>query len=112
MPLADGSAGFSSVTLITSVLLALAAVVSATTPIVLARRRQRKEAEALAAKAAASSSDLTLAGWTQLNKALQQEINRLQGVTERMQQRIDLLESEIAKLQKLALDLQKGMPGG
>lgn len=108
---APASGGVATVTLITGILLALAAIISSLTPIVLARRRTRKEAIAAAARAAASSSDLTLAGWTALNAALQQEITRLQGVTERMQARIDLLEGEIATLQKLATGLNRDPPG-
>lgn len=104
---AAASGGRDTVTLITEILLALAAVVSSMTGVVLARRRSRKEAAAATAAAAAAGSDLTLAGWTTLNAALQQEIGRLQGVTERMQTRIDLLEGEIADLQKLALSLQR-----
>lgn len=104
---ATASGGRDTVTLITEILLALAAVVSSMTGVVLARRRSRKEAAAATAAAAAAGSDLTLAGWTTLNAALQQEIGRLQGVTERMQTRIDLLEGEIADLQKLALSLQR-----
>jgi hypothetical protein len=114
IPLADAApaaGGTDTVTLVTGALLALAAIVSSLTPLLLARRRTRKEALAAAAAGAATSSDLTLAGWTQLNAALQQEIGRLQGVTERMQARIDLLEAEIGTLQKLALDLQKDRPG-
>ena len=114
IPLADAvpaAGGTDAVTLVTGILLALAAIISSLTPIVLARRRARRDALASAAASAASSSDLTLAGWTALNAALQQEINRLQGVTERMQARIDLLEGEIATLQKLALELQKAAPG-
>jgi hypothetical protein len=99
---AAASSSPDTVTLITGSLLAFAAIVSSLTPIVLARRRARKDALAAVAASAVSSSDLTLAGWTALNAALQQEINRLQGVTERMQARIDLLENEIAQLQKLA----------
>jgi hypothetical protein len=98
------------VTLVTETALALAAVASALTPIVLARRRSRKDALAAASASAVSSSDLTLAGWTALNAALQQEINRLQGVQERMQTRIDLLEGEIAGLQKLAVAMREA-PG-
>jgi hypothetical protein len=98
----------SAVTLITGIVLALAAIVSSTTPIALARMRRRREALAASVASAVSSSDLTLAGWSTLNAALQQEISRLQGVTERMQSRIDLLEGEIGKLQKLALGLQQG----
>lgn len=114
MILADAApvASPDTVTLVTGVLLALAAIVSSLTPIVLGRRRARREDLSEAARGAVSSSDLTLAGWTQLNQALQQEIGRLQGVTERMQARIDLLESELATLQKLALDMQKRQPGG
>lgn len=108
---APAGAGVATVTLITGALLALAAIISSLTPIVLARRRSRKEALASVAASAVSGSDLTLQAWTALNSALQQEINRLQGVTERMQARIDLLEGEIATLQKLALDLQKGATG-
>lgn len=99
-----------TVTLITGILLALAAIVSSLTPIALARRRARKDALAASAEAAVNSSDLTLAGWTSLNAALQQEISRLQGVTERMQARIDLLEGEIADLQKLTLGMRKAPP--
>jgi hypothetical protein len=108
--LAEAAASSSpdTVTLITGILLALAAIVSSLTPIVLARRRARKDAIAAASSTAANSSELTLAGWTALNTALQQEINRLQGVQERQQQRIDQLEAEIAALTKLAL--QKGTP--
>jgi hypothetical protein len=97
-----------TVTLVTGALLALAAIVSSLTPIVLARRRSRRAALAAATAAGVTSSDLTLAGWTALNTALQQEISRLQGVQGRMQERIDLLETEITGLQKLALALQKG----
>ena len=109
-PLAAAAASSSpdTVTLVTGILLALAAIVSSLTPIVLARRRARKDALAASAASAANSGDLTLAGWTALNTALQQEINRLQGVQERQQQRIDQLEAEIATLTKLAL--QKGTP--
>jgi hypothetical protein len=105
------SSGPDTVTLVTGSLLAFAAIVSSLTPIVLARRRAHKAALAAAAAAAVSSSDLTLAGWTALNAALQQEITRLQAVTERMQARIDLLEGEIAQLQKLALGIKKDAPG-
>lgn len=104
---ASASGGPDTVTLVTGSLLALAAIVSSLTPIVLARRKARKEAAAATTAAAVAGSDLTLAGWTTLNAALQQEIGRLQGVTERMQTRIDLLEGEIADLQKLALSLQR-----
>ena len=107
---AAASGGPDTVTLITESLLALAAIGSMLTPIVLARRRARKDALAASAAAAVSSSDLTLSGWTTLNAALQQEITRLQGVQERMQARIDLLEAEMATLTKLAL--QKGTPDG
>lgn len=110
--LAAASGGPDTVTLITGSLLALAAIVSSLTPIVLARRKARKEATAATAAAAVAGSDLTLAGWTTLNAALQQEIGRLQGVTQRMQDRIDLLEGEIAELQKLALALQQKGTGG
>jgi predicted RecB family endonuclease len=113
--LAAAASGPDPVTLVTGGLLALAAIVSSMTPIVLARRRSRKEAQAAAATAAVTaavtSSDLTLAGWTTLNTALQKEITRLQGVQVRMQDRIDLLESEIDGLQKLSLALQKPAPG-
>jgi hypothetical protein len=108
---AAASGGPDTVTLITGSLLALAAIVSSLTPIVLARRRARKEALAAASATAVNSSDLTLAGWTALNAALQQEIARLQKVTERMQERIDQLEAEIVELQRLALALQKGAGG-
>ncbi|HMH90803.1 MAG TPA: hypothetical protein VK586_06915 [Streptosporangiaceae bacterium] len=108
--LAAAGTGPDPVTLVTETALAAAAVASALTPIVLARRRSGKEALAAASASAVSSSDLTLAGWTTLNAALQQEITRLQGVQERMQQRIDLLEDEIAALQKLALPLREA-PG-
>ena len=104
--LAAAGSGADSVTLITGAALALAAVVSSLTPIFLARRKQRKKQEMAAATAAVTSSELTLAGWTALNAALQQEITRLQGVTERMQSRIDLLESEISTLQQLAIGLR------
>lgn len=99
-----------NVTLVTAVVLAAAAAVSSLTPIVLARRRKNEEALTAASAAAVTSSDLTLAGWTALNAALQKEISRLQGVTEKMQARIDLLESEITGLQKLAVALQKPAP--
>lgn len=105
---ASGSSGADTVTLVTGVLVALAAVVSSiVTPVLLGRRRKRKEELDKATAAALNNSDLTLAGWTALNAALQHEISRLQGVTERMQARIDLLEGEIAQLQKLALGIVK-----
>jgi uncharacterized small protein (DUF1192 family) len=108
-PLADAAGSSADViTLVTGVLVAVAAVASSIiTPILLGRRRKRKEELEKAAATAVNSSDLTLAGWTALNAALQHEISRLQGVTERMQARIDLLESEIAKLQQMALGLGK-----
>lgn len=104
---AGASGGADTVTLVTGVVLAVATIVSAMTPIFLARRRARRESLARAAESAVVSSDLTLAGWTSLNAALQKEITRLQAVTERMQARIDLLESEITTLQKLALGIRK-----
>lgn len=100
---APSGSGTSAVTLITGGLLAFAAVVSSLTPIFLARRRARKEAATAAAASAVSSTDLALSGWTTLNAALQAEINRLQGVTERMQARIDLLSTELESVRKLAL---------
>jgi hypothetical protein len=106
------AAGPDSVTLVTGILLALAAIISSLTPIVIARRRSRKEALAVAAASAADSGSLTLAGWTALNAALQQEISRLQGLVVRMQARIDLLEGEITELQKVAMSLRKGNAGG
>lgn len=96
-----------NVTLVTGVVLAVAAIISSLTPIVLARRKKKEEGSAAAKVAALTSSDLTLAGWTTLNAALQKEISRLQSITEKMQARIDLLESEINGLQKLALALQQ-----
>lgn len=105
------SGGVTTVTLVTGILLALAAIISSLTPIVLAQRRRKKEALAEAAASAASSSDLTLAGWTALNSALQAEIGRLQGVAERQQGRIDLLEGELETVRKLALDLRRGAGG-
>lgn len=101
------SAGPDPVTLITGVLLALAAIISSLTPVLLNRRQRRKEAAAATAAATVTSGDLTLAGWTALNAALQQEIGRLQGVTGRMQARIDLLEGEVADLQRVAIGLRR-----
>lgn len=108
---AAGSGLSDPVTLITACLLALAAVTSALTPIVLARRRSRKEAQAASAATTVTSSELALSGWSTLNAALQQEISRLQTVTERMQARIDLLEQEIVALQKLAMPGRKESSG-
>lgn len=104
------AAGTDTVTLVTGSLLATAAIVSSATPIVLARRRSRKEKLADLTAEAVSKTDLTIAGWTALNGALQQEIRRLQGVQERQQARIDMLEGEIAELQQLALALQRDKP--
>ena len=106
--LADAApaSGLSTVTIISGALLALAAIV-------LARRRAAKEALASTTALGARSSDLTLAGWTALNTALQEKIRRLQGVQERMQARIDALETEIEQLRKLATSLKPdpGAPG-
>lgn len=99
-----------TITLITGSLLAFAAIVSALTPIFLARRRARKEAAAASAVSAVNNTDLALSGWTTLNAALQQEINRLQGVVDRMQVRIDLLSTELESLRKLAMGGGKGPP--
>lgn len=107
MILAAAAPGPATVTLVTGILLAVAAIVSSLTPIILARRRSRKEAATAAAAAAVDSGSLTLAGWSALNHALQQEIGRLQGVVERMQARTDLLEGEVAELQKVALGLRR-----
>ena len=103
---AASSGGQSTAALITEGFLALAAVMSALTPIFIARRRARKEALAASAAAAVSSSDLALSGWSTLNAALQQEITRLQGGTERMQSRIDLLTTEIESLRELAAGMK------
>lgn len=111
MTLAAGGGGPDTVTLVTGILLALAAIISSLTPIVLSRRRARKDAAAAAAASAVDSGSLTLAGWTALNNALQQEITRLQGVHQRMQARIDLLEGEVTKLQEMAIALRKGSAG-
>lgn len=105
---AAAGGGPDTVTLITESVLALAAIGSMLTPIVLRLRKSHKDALAAAGASAVNSSDLTLAGWTALNTALQQEIGRLQGVQERQQQRIDQLEAELAALTKLAL--QKAAP--
>lgn len=102
--------GADPVTLLTGILLALAAIVSSLTPIVLARRRAQKDAIAAATASGVDSGSLTLAGWTALNAALQQEISRLQGLVVRMQERIDLLEGEVVELQKVAISLRKGGP--
>jgi hypothetical protein len=89
-----GAASGTGVTLITDVLLAAAAAVSAATPIFLARRRAAKERAAAAAKNAAATGELAIAGWSTLNAALQQEINRLQYLAERLRTRVDTLEAE------------------
>jgi hypothetical protein len=78
----------------------------------MARRKARREAIREAAARADRSGELTLAGWTELNKALQQEIARLQGVAERLQARIDLLEAEVGSLRQMALDLKRGAAPG
>lgn len=101
---APSGGGVNPVILATEIVLAIAAIVSAVTPIMLARRKARKEAEATAAKLAAKSGDLTLAGWQALNGALQEEIARLQGVQEKMQARIDQLEGEIDLLRQAMRD--------
>jgi len=100
-----------TVTIITGAVLALAAIVSSLTPLALARRRAQKEALAAVTASAVNSSDLTLAGWVALNGALQEEIRRLQGVTERMQKRIDQQENEITVLQHEITALRKLTPG-
>jgi peptidoglycan hydrolase CwlO-like protein len=92
--------GIGAAEAITGAVLALAAIISALTPVIMARRRAAKEAVTDAAKLAARSGDLTLAGWQALNGALQEEIKRLQGVTEKMQARIDTLETEIDQLRQ------------
>jgi len=96
----SGSGGIGTAEVITGAALALATIVSALTPIVMARRKAAKDAITNAAKLAARSGDLTLAGWQALNGALQEEIKRLQGVTEKMQARIDALEDEIDQLRQ------------
>jgi TolA-binding protein len=91
-----------SVTVITEIVGAAGVIASAVvTPLVMGRRRAAKEKLSAAVSTAVNSSDLTLAGWTALNGALQEEIRRLQGVQERMQHRIDQLEGEIESLQGL-----------
>jgi peptidoglycan hydrolase CwlO-like protein len=97
---ATAGGGIGTAEVITGAALALAAIVSALTPIVMARRKAAKDAMTDAAKLAARSGDLTLAGWQALNGALQEEIKRLQGVTEKMQARIDVLEAEIDQLRQ------------
>jgi hypothetical protein len=104
---AAASSGPGAVTLVTGILLALAAIISSLTPVILNRRQRRKDALTAAAASTADSGSLTLAGWTALNAALQQEITRLQGVVERMQARADLLEAEITELRTLAVALRK-----
>jgi peptidoglycan hydrolase CwlO-like protein len=114
IPLAEAtpasSGGIGTAEVITGAVLALAAIISALTPVFLARRRAAKEAVTDAAKLAARSGDLTLAGWQALNGALQEEIKRLQGVTEKMQSRIDQLEHEIDQLRQI-LRQQDGTAG-
>jgi peptidoglycan hydrolase CwlO-like protein len=100
-PPASGTGGIGTAEVITGAVLALAAIISALTPVVLARRRAAKEAVTDAAKLAARSGDLTLASWQTLNGALQEEIRRLQAVTEKMQARIDQLETEIDQLRHI-----------
>jgi peptidoglycan hydrolase CwlO-like protein len=107
---ASGTGGFGTAEVITGAVLALAAIISALTPVVLARRRAAKEAVTDAAKLAARSGDLTLASWQTLNGALQEEIRRLQAVTEKMQARIDQLEDEIDQLRQVLRD-HDGPPG-
>lgn len=97
----SGGGGIGTAEVITGAVLALAAIISALTPVILARRRAAKDAVTDAAKLAARSGDLTLAGWQALNGALQEEIKRLQGVTEKMQSRIDQLEHEIDQLRQV-----------
>lgn len=103
---AAASAGPGAATIITGIVLAVAAITSSVTPIILARRRSAKEAQA-EAKAKLDSvrsesdhrADLTLASWTALNGALQQEIIRLQGVTDRQQQIIDRCQARVEVLE-------------
>lgn len=99
--------GIGTAEVVTGAVLAIAAIVSALTPVVLARRKSAKDAIADAAKLADKSGELTLAGWQALNGALQEEIRRLQGVTEKMQARIDHLETEVDQL-RLAMRQQNG----
>ena len=105
---ASSGSDVSPVILATEVALALAAIVSAATPVVLARRKARKKEITDAAALASKSGDLTLAGWTALNAALQDEIRRLQGVTEKMQARIDVLEAEIDQLRQVIRQQNSG----
>lgn len=113
-PLADAShSGTDAVTLITAVMLGVSAVASGIiTPIILGRRKARKEALTTAASLGDKAGELTLAGWTTLNAALQDEIRRLQGVQARQQERIDALEAEVAVLQRAALEQGIGGSAG
>jgi peptidoglycan hydrolase CwlO-like protein len=102
IPLAAGGV---NPAIVTSGVLAFAAIISSGTPIVMARRRHNQDAIAEARRdatyaeaASGKHADLTLASWTALNGALQAEIGRLQGVVDRMQGRIDRAEAEIAAL--------------
>lgn len=95
----------SPATVITGVVLALAAIISAVTPFVLARRRARRDAMTALTADAENKGALTVASWTALNDALQREINRLQGIVDRQQARMDSFETEIEeqRVQILAL---------
>jgi peptidoglycan hydrolase CwlO-like protein len=105
--------GGDPVVIVTSSMLALSALGTALTPFFLGRRRARKETLAAAIAGASDKADLTLASWTALNGALQQEITRLQGVVDRQQgtldkcqARVDVLETELASLKATARNLR------
>jgi hypothetical protein len=99
------------VALLTGVVLAVSALASSIIiPAWTARRRNQRESLTTAASLGDKAGELTLAGWTTLNAALQDEIRRLQGVQARQQARIDALEAEVAALQRAALE--KGIGGG
>jgi hypothetical protein len=90
-------------TTITAVVMAAGAAVTAITPIAMRRRQKTREQDAT-----------VLASFTALNKALGQQIERLQGDMDRLrgdyerrlgtaQDRITELESEVATLNRLLL---------
>lgn len=108
MTASAGFGGTDAATLATAVAVAVAAIISSLTPIALARRRSRQDALRTARSDAGEASALTLASWTALNGALQTEIKRLQGVVDRCQARVDVLEAEIAALKSAARRAQRG----
>ena len=92
--------------IVTSGVLAFAAIISSGTPLIMARRRKTQDTLEAAKREVQSAEeysakrgDLTLASWVALNGGLRAEVDRLQAVADRQQAVLDRQQARVSQLE-------------